>query len=497
MARAPEAELELDLVHLAKLIREGHATPQLMEQWLHATWRDPAGFRRALYRAGASQREAIKSRPEIGLDLYTDCIASHLGRNRTALVLVAEGSGATQEISYETLHARSAALASTWLKAGVCTGDSLVVLAHVGLDYCVALLTGLRLGLCVTPIPPFGATYVRNRILLSAADYVAANERSLHMVPDDVARLPLTAAAGADATSSASHAYLPGDCALRLFSPFGLSGALYELDARSLHEALLRDSMHVFALEVSDRLAAPGWDVLQLQPLALLTTWLAGAAWVELTSNDLAAQPGLLARCGVSVLGVDTRVREIIREHGSECCRGVRSWFRSLTDRFDHEKWRTFSELLAQRDVLQFCLLYNAATGGAQLFSARAENDHTGRVWPVPARSFVISQVGADVLPALDATGVYTPLRGEEAELSLPRLVMAKLDEGWTSGGSIDVGPFARTLPADEITTAAQHHAAVGAASLLVQPGRWPNEAHVNLLVFVREPDVDRGGLVR
>ncbi|HEY6880494.1 MAG TPA: hypothetical protein VI299_20865, partial [Polyangiales bacterium] len=42
-----------------------------------------------------------------------------------------------------------------------------------------------------------------------------------------------------------------------------------------------------------------------------------------------------------------------------------------------------------------------------------------------------------------------------------------------------------------------QAHPTVGAASLLVQPGRWPNEAHVNLLVFVREPDVDRGSLVR
>ncbi len=502
MAQAPQrttpAELELDLVHLGKLIRTGRAALPLIEQWLQASWRDPARFRRALYRAGAAQRtEAIKSRPEVALDVYADCIARHLGRNRAALVMVAEGRGTPQETSYEALHARSSSLASTWRKAGVSAGDSLALLSPVGPEYCVALLAGLRLGLCVTPIPPLGALYVRNRLTVLAADYVAAGERELHMLPGDVARLPLTAAAGADATLAASHGYMPSDCPLRLFSPFGPPALLYELDARALHESLLRDSLLVLALETSDRVAAPSWDVLQLQPLALLTTWLAGATWVECSTADVAAHPRLLTESGVSVLGVDTRLREVIRGHGEASCRGVLSWFRSLTDRLDHEKWRTFTELLAECKIHHFNLLYNAATGGAQLFSPRAERDHAGRVWPAPGRSFVISQVGAGLLPALDATGVYTPLYGEEADASLARLVIAKLDQGWTVGGSIDIGPEARALPADEITACAERHPAVGAASLLVLPGRWPNEAHVLLLVFVPEPDAASGSLAR
>jgi hypothetical protein len=229
---------------------------------------------------------------------------------------------------------------------------------------------------------------------------------------------------------------------------------------------------------------------LQLQPLMLLTTWLAGATWVECSANDWVAKPH-----GVTVLGVDTQLRELIREHGADTCRGVKSWFRSLSDRFDHDQWRTFSELLAEREVPSFSLLYNAASSGAQLFSPRSLRDLLGRVWPAPGREFIISQVGADLLPALDATGVYTPLRDEEADTSLMRLVLAKLDHGWTSGGSIDIGPEARSLPANEIAACAQRDPRVGAASLLVLPGRWPNEAHVLLLVFVAEPEAVSGEL--
>jgi hypothetical protein len=489
-AQVKQAEPELDLNHLAGLIRAGRAAPELMESWLDTTWREPARFRRSLYRAAAARgSETIKSRPELGLDLYADCIASHLGHQRPALTIVQEGRG-PQEISYETLHARSAALASLWVKSGVKAGESLALLLPVGLDYAVALLAALRLGLAVTPIPPLGASYARHRLLLTAADHVATSARLTHMLPPESApSLPLTAA-GVDGMRAASHAYAPTDCVLRLLSPFGPCDALTELDAVTLHESLLRDGLLVMALTTADRVAAPGWDVLQLQPLLLLTTWLVGATWVECTAADFAAQS-----LGISVLGVDTRLRELIRARGDESCRGVKSWFRSLSDRIDHDKWRTFSELLGARGITQFSVLYNAASGGAQLFSPRATQDLIGRMWPAPGRTFIISQVGSDLLPALDATGVYTPLRDEEADPSLVRLVIAKLDHGWTSGGSIDVGPEARTMPAREIAACAGRDPRVGAASLVVLAGRWPNEAHVLLLVFVSEPEAVSGEL--
>lgn len=488
-AAAVMSEPALDLVHVGQLIRAGRAEPELLERWLEASWQQPERFQRALYIAAASSKAgAIKSRPELGLDLYTDCVSLHLGKGRTALIVMQEGR--THEISYETLHARCSALASHWIKAGVQPGDSLAVLLPVGLDYCVALLTGMRMGLMVTPIAPLGATYARSRLALVAPKHVATVERLQHMLPPDSdSPLPVAAKSG-DTTLTASHTYAPDAPVLRLLSPFGVGDqeAPAELAAVTLHEALLRDSQLVFALQVGDRVAAPGWDALQLQPLALLTTLIAGATWVEWTHADVAAQPQLIAQTGITLLGVDARLRELLRASGPEACKGVRAWFRSLSAVFDHDKWRTFSELLAEREIPAFSVLYNAASGGAHLFSPRTLRDHAGRIWPAPGRRFLIAQVGAGLLPSLDASGVYTPLRDEEADPTLVRMVVAKLDQGWTLGGSIDQGPEGRKLPVDEIAACAQQHPNVGAASVVVLPGRWPNAAHVLLLLFVREP---------
>jgi len=128
-AAAVELALEGDT---DAVIRAGRAAPEVMESWLDTTWREPARFRRSLYRAAAARgSETIKSRPELGLDLYADCIAGHLGHQRPALTIVQDGRG-LQEISYETLHARSAALASLWVKSGVKAGESLALLLPVG-----------------------------------------------------------------------------------------------------------------------------------------------------------------------------------------------------------------------------------------------------------------------------------------------------------------------------------------------------------------------------
>jgi hypothetical protein len=488
-AAAVASESGLDLLQAAQLIRAGRAAPEMMERWLAATWRDPLRFRRALYVAGASSKTgAIKSRPELGLDLYTDCVAVHLGRSRTALIVMQDGR--PSEITFETLHARCSALASLWIKAGVKTGDSLAVLLPVGADYCVALLAGLRLGLMLTPVAPLGATYARARLALVAAKHVATVERWAYMLPADAPNpLPVAAHSG-DTTLTASHTYAPDATVLRLLSPQGTGDqeAPAELDALMLHEALLRDSLLVFALQAGDRVAAPGWDAQQLQPLALLSVFLAGATWVECTPEEIAAQPELIVQTGINVLGVNARLREQLRAAGPETCKGVRAWFRSLSDVFDHDKWRSFSELLAQREIGAFCVLYNAASGGAHLFSPRTMRDHSGRIWPAPGRTFLIAQVGASLLPALDETGVYTPLRDDEADPSIVRMVLAKLDQGWTLGGSIDPGHEGRKVPVDEIAACAEQHPQVGAASVVVLPGRWPNAAHVLLLLFVREP---------
>jgi hypothetical protein len=97
--------------------------------------------------------------------------------------------------------------------------------------------------------------------------------------------------------------------------------------------------------------------------------------------------------------------------------------------------------------------------------------------------------VGANALPSLDETGLYVTMQDAEPDSSLVRMVVAKLDHGWTLGGAIDPGPQARSLPVAEMAASACRHPRVDAASVVVMPGRWTHAAHVILLVFAAEPD--------
>jgi hypothetical protein len=433
---------------------------------------------------------SVKGQPGGGFDLYHDCVLAQIGKRRAALVAYEDGDPA--QVTFEALHDRASALAPAWLAAGVVPGDCVAIVLPVGFEYAAALATALRLGLVAAPLPPLGPTYVRSRIARLAPDHVVSVGRHLRTLPPGTSPLPI--APGADDESPASsHVYTDEEPALRLLSPFGgVDADPVELSAAALHEALLRDAMLVFALEGDDRVAAPGLDPLQLQPLTLLTAWIAGATWVELEARDVEVDSKIAVKAGVTVLGVSRKVRDLLLRQGGEGVAPGTSWFRSLNDVYDHDRWAQLARTLGARKASGFSVLANAASGGAHLFAPRGLELQPMQTWPAPGRVFQMSQVGAGLLPSLSDSGTYTPLLGKEADASLLEVALARQGEGWTLGGSIALGPEGRTVPAREIASAAERHPAVRAAAVVVAPGRWIHDAHAVLLLFV-EADPSSG----
>jgi hypothetical protein len=193
-------------------------------------------------------------------------------------------------------------------------------------------------------------------------------------------------------------------------------------------------------------------------------------------------------KLAVTALGVSRATREILLRAGTDRVPPSTSWFRAINDVFDHERWSLLSAALAERKVTGFAVLANAASAGAHVFAPRGSEPATMQAWPVPGRVYQLSQVGAEPLPALNDAGTYTPLRGEEPDLSLVPVVMARQGNAWHLSGTLGTGPEGRTVPTREIASAAERHPSVRAAAVVVAPGRWINDAHVVLLLFVEPP---------
>jgi len=479
----PHVARRIDVSAVAFELRAGTASNQWLARWLPETYAQPLAFEQALRAHAALRRGGLKSSPSGVIDFYYDCVTAHLGQQKRALVV--REKAYSSELSYEALHVRCGALLSAWAESGVEPGQCVCLVLPMGVDYVVALMTALRMGLIVCSLPPQGPTFLRHRLEALAPDAVVADDRSRSSL-QNWGFAALSTSGTRDSGAAGSHGYRVGDPALRLFSRFGDPGQTpLDLAAGPLHAGLLRDALLVFALDAKDTLAMPGFDALTCQPTALLSTLLAGASWAELSVPDLASYPLALAEQGVTVLGVNRELREQLLAGGKWPNGQLRAWFRLLTDALEIPPWDAFGRLALAAGVAGFSLALSAAAGGALLFSAPLREGLGLLVWPPPGQSFQLSEVGAAELLALGDAGIYTRLLGQEVVSGAPRIFLTRAADGYVFSGSIDVGPDSMTYPIDEVGALIEQHPCVEYASVVVTPGRMINDARVTLLVFV------------
>ncbi|XXY47187.1 AMP-binding protein [Sorangium sp. So ce269] len=483
----PDPE-RLDLRAMVEALRAGEADGAFLRGFLPATHEAPERLRRALYAHASRRPGGLKSRPDEGYDVYHDCVVVHLGKRRRAFVAV--GAAGDQEISYDSLHLRAGALAATWRSAGVAPGQAIAVVLPLSVEYVVALLAALRLGAVISALPPLGATFVRDRLDRLAPDHVVIAERHRHLAgPREASLLPLAAPSRWDGAQP-SHWYAPDEPAARLLSVFGdPSAEPVELTAAALHEALLRDGLLVLGLDEADTLGAPGLDPVQLQPHLVLAALAAGAAYAEVAPDDVEAEPRVLERAGVTVLGVTRSLRDALLRRGAAAVpRSTRAWFRSLTEIVEPGPWDALARALWARKVPGFGVVGSAAAAGVHLFTPPSPPSIVPRVWPAPGRTWLLAELAAGTLPALNAAGMYTPLRDEEPDLAgLPRLVLVREPDGFVLAGAIDLGRDAQAYPTAEVARVVEREPAVRHAAAVVSPGRSTNDAKVTVIAFVED----------
>ncbi|HEU4412953.1 MAG TPA: AMP-binding protein [Polyangiaceae bacterium] len=484
VARAPGPP-PIDLGAAADRLREGRAGDAWLGSWLPASGADPEAFGEATLALLGERRGAVfKSRPADGCDLYHDLVAAHLGRRRRALA--GREGGAWVGVSYEALHARSNALGAAWAEAGVKAGESVALVIAPGLEFAVAWLTALRMGLVPSFVPPFGPGFVQKTLARVGADRVATSGR--RGVPAAVAAGALPAAAGSRSGEPFGSFFYPaGAPAARLVTPFGPDAPVaVDLPAEVLLGGAARDAAFVYGLAPHDVLAAPGLDPLQHGPALLSAALAAGASYAELSDGDLEAEPELIRRLGVSVLGLGRRARDALAGRGGPP-EGVRAWFRSVSETIDAEAWDTFYRALPEARRLNFGVLANAASGGACLFSPPSRDAPGLRIWPAPGLAYRLEAPAAEGLEALDDAGVFCVLRGGEIDGSFARAVIGRVGEGYTYAGSLDLGPDAQRHPAADVEDAARRVPGVRYAASFEAPGRRLNEAKTVLLAFVED----------
>lgn len=475
---------QLDFRVIADTLRGGRSNDSWMKSWLPISWGDPERFFQGLYAYFGKRRDAVfKSRPEHGHDIYHECVSAHLGKRRTALV--GWESLSWQEVPFEMLHARCNALSVVWAEAGVGPEKVVAVVLPPGIEATVCILTALRMGAIVSVIPPWGATYAKKNIERLKPDFVATSGRYIALPPGPYKLLPSSAGTKVTGTTG-SYTYPPGAIAAKMIAAFGtIEDDFVEVGADVILNGAVRDAALVYCLDASDTLASPEFEPVQHDLALLLSSLIAGAARCYVSFEEIEKEPTLLKQLGVTVLGVHRKLREWLIARGQGLPSTIRLWFRSLTDMTETDRWDQFIQTVPDRKQPGIGVVNASVSGGACLFSPPVVGPQSLRIWPAAGETWQLSEPIAGSLPSLNNAGVFTVMRGEDADQGFCQAVIGAWTDGWAFAGSLDLGHDSQRYPYQDVEQLVETIDGVKHAVAFTSTGRYLNDSKIVLLVFV------------
>lgn len=472
-----------ELAEIRRKVRVGSAERSALGSWLVEACQDPERFRKELFQHCLEKRGGmLKSRLNGGYDLYHDIVLAHADRRRSALAW--QGERGNGSLSFAEVHKAASDLAAAWSSQGAEPGAAVCIVQDRDGQWPLAVLAALQMGMVVSLVSCGGPTLLRRQVVALGADFAVAPEALARELAPIPARILRARSTPSSRSWPGSYAYDEGAAAFRLLSPF--ADGIVDVPAGLAHHALLRDSELVFTFDASDVVAAPGWDAYDGQPFLFLAALMAGAAWVELGVEALEAEPGVFERHGVTIAGIGATARDYVLRHGTEP--PARSWFYDLTHALNVDRWGSLAKWMAAKQVPGFGVVITPASAGALLFGL-SETSFSLNVWPVPGMSFELTEIGAGELVAHGDVGCLLPQLPESASAGVPKLIVSRREDAFTFGGCLELGPDSRRYPADAVTDLVMRRfPGVRHAEIVVTQGRWPNEANVTLILFVKAP---------
>lgn len=478
--------------------------------WLAHSREQPAAFLSELQAQYEAQSEApLKSKSQSGIDLYHDLVLRHVtsGRPRAALLYrdysvqrsparFAFRSAAlpglhTASLSYDALHQACSDRCQKWAALGLRAGDSLCIVATLSPELLIALLSGLRMGLCVTVLPPRGPDFLARRLAaIPDAKISAAARYSSLLTPfrkrclflEELPTQPVSVS-----VENSSLTYAPEQPALALFSPFSACEDDCKptvLSAAQVFGSALRDGWLALALFPFAVVSAPGGDPLQYLPLLLLCTLLHGATYLHVNAAELGSEPTVdraddQGAIPLDVLVVSPALRDaILAGPPRPLALSVKSVQRCLFEALSpaSSRWDDFVARLGLAQVACAAWLFDASAGGCLLFSLTQQGVIPRALQVAPLVSYVLSQPGAqDGVAARGSVGLWSPFAAGAGFL------LSAQDDGLYYCGTFEPSHAGRPYPESEVRAVLATLPFVLDTVVICEPG---DRGHVSLLLF-------------
>ena len=341
-----------------------------------------------------SRRTPLQSVRNQHYDFYHDCLVRHLLSNDVAYTQVETGSW-----SYKQIHRCVNAHIRNWSQHRPEPGQLIALVLQPGLEYLIALLTSLRLGLtlCFLPPSPFLGDGRIAKLL---------SELQPKFIVGPGGNLPI------DLKGQEEENVAPLSFPYKANAIVQLSLALYRqepltfvpLDAHTLYSHCLRDAYVTLNLLENPVWAAPLSCPIRNEPCSTLMTLLAGAKRVHVADEQLKKDPALLKDEKIQLIGISKELFDLWSRTPGLPIRSLKSCFCSSLEL--SPPWKDFLKLNGTEKLATFSLLMDSSLGGISFhnrpnfeFITYKANPSLGTPWEL------LSSNGTKILnPRVDGT---------------------------------------------------------------------------------------------
>lgn len=426
------------------------------QPWLEESRNSPTDFWRGL-------KNAFDSLYTIGgatslfrkYDFFHDIIQRNRNNPAPALCWYDSGVG-MKEMSYAELGSVAEAKIAKWARLGVQPGQTLCIIRPMGVDLASDLLAGLKTGVVLSFLPPWGRAFLQGRLDVLQPDHISA-EQTLFPVLNawrDVVLPEEVDPTAAPVAQTYFHGYPAGETAFRLFGRSSSAGVNpVEISCDAAYLTALRDGVLGLGLRPGKTYAAPGFHFLETQPAMLLAGLLCGATFLHLRPKEIAAGLEYMGSRPIKTFGVSCSVRDLLLKTPVDLGGRWESWFRNPSESYDLETWQLFVRNLNLANAFAFNLRWDAALGGCSLISARRKGSAHMNVLPPPGCAWTLGNPGE--------AGLKGPLEAGSLCMALPAapdddlkdtccMLMANRQE-WLFTGVKGLSLHGACYPADEL----------------------------------------------
>ncbi len=391
-------------------------------RWIEKSYQDPLSFWNVLFEYSKELMGApTKSAPFESYNFYHDCILRHLQKEEIALKIPRVRSW-----TYMEIHALVNGQLPLWKEEyGLKEGNHVVLFLSPGVEWIVALMTAVRLGVALTIASPqdrfSGKAALLKKLEKLKADAIITTSQFAALLPQQRTVFSLDLS-------------VIGDRKIPEETPFyGEGTPINGIPTHLAYLCPLRDALLFLRLRSGSTWAHPLSSMTLEEPFATFAALLSGATILHIPEEILVEEPFLLKGEPIDALAVSLPLQKLWTETGG-CPEKVKFWYKNPLVSHSHD-WITFSEINGLTKTPSSNLYNDPSRGGMTLISEPRPFHAPPSLLPGLGIPWHFTHLSRSGEPTTDRVGLFRVEPYTEKEETL---VLSKFEKWWIiSGGTV------------------------------------------------------------